>query len=136
MHCRVPTGVESATDSPELCLVALTILKRAGGLRLQKPSHGKKGRSLAARLVGNDAFSLRSPSVSAPRRSFLCSLGLLTCFALVRPSHLYLGVARQKKGRKVRLRFGPQGEELVCKIEGHSKTLKGGEKETAERERL
>ena len=49
---------------------------------------------------------------------FLAQSVDLLCFALVRPSHLYLGVARQKKGRKVRLWFGPKWEELVCKERG------------------
>ena len=98
VQCALPTGLEW-TD-------ALTILKRAGagatGIHLQKPSHEEKGEAWP---VGNNAFSHSSVVVVVVvvllllGRSFLSSLSLLTCFALVRPSHLYLGVARQKKGR-------------------------------------
>ena len=43
-----------------------------------------------------------TPSRSSQSSSWLevLSSAVLTCFALVRPSHLYLGVARQKKGAR------------------------------------
>ena len=113
--------MEWTTDSPGLCLVALTVLKRAGSLDLQKPSYEKREEVWpAGRLGMTPSRSLLSPPLPSILlgRSFHSSLGLLTCFALVRPSHLYLGVVRQKRDARFDFGLDRSGRSSFVKSEG------------------
>ena len=128
VHCRLEWTDADGGGRTCLCPVALTILKRAGatGIHLQKPSHGKKGEAwpvglgMTPSLLSLLSRRRRRPPPPPPWKilPFLAQSVDLLCFALVRPSHLYLGVARQKRGARFDFGWDRSGRSSFVKSEG------------------
>ena len=118
VHCRLH-GVDDRLARVVPCRVDR--FEKGGLARSPKTVVRKEGRSLAGRPAGNDAFSLpsqSSPPLDPPWKilPFLARSVDLLCFGA---SVSFVPRRRAtKKGREVRLWFGPQWEELVCKKRG------------------